>query len=712
MKANLIMFMLLVSTLCFCAKPDVPVVPPPPTPSGDTPGPDNPDNPDNPDTPTPGDAGDFIIVGYATYWDTTIPDPSLLTHINYAFAHIKSDFETLDIKTPKRLEKMAALKKTKPGLKVMLSVGGWGAGNFSEMAADATHRKNFCNNCLQAVKDYGLDGIDIDWEYPTSSSAGISASPNDTKNFTLLMQDLRETLGDSKLLTMASSANAKYVDFRSATQYMDFVNIMTYDMGKPPYHNAGLYKSSMTKRSCEESVALHLQAGVPREKIVLGIPFYGHGNGNEFTSETVDYNEIKFDGFIKRWDEQAKVPYLTNSAGTMVLSYDDPISVGLKAEYVRDNSLRGAMYWNIEADDKDWSLSRAISSVLLNDSPDDSEATFAVTNPYMQKFIDEVTYPDRDYSYTKITDYPGGGPGEADIPPAVHLEWTSDASAGPLQMRVWEDRWSREYSLAAGASELDVVNLVPGVKYNYMALGTNDSRIVAQGSFRTTGSVHQVYFEPSVRNCRDLGGWKTIDGKTVTYRKVYRGGRVDGKYCNNAGKEEIRACGIKAELDLREAEDVPSKSPIGNDFAFCAPGFPGGYRGMLRDYAPGIKQSFEFVVDCLRQDKPVFFHCAAGRDRTGTMAIVLLGVLGVSEGDISKDYELTYFAPADWSMWTSKDPDHYLHTRTQEGSFVAACQYLWSQGGSSTFSACVEKYLTGIGVKKQDIDDFRTMMLE
>ena len=710
MKANLIIALLLVSSFCFCAKPDNgPDVPPPPPPSGeDTPGPDNPDNPDNPDTPAT-NPGDFIIVGYATYWDSTMPDPQYLTHINYAFAHIKSDFETLDIKTPKRLAKIADLKKNHPGLKVLLSVGGWEAGNFSEMAADPTHRKNFCNNCLAAVKEYDLDGIDIDWEYPTSSAAGISSSPQDTKNFTELMKDLRETLGDSKLVTMASSASAKYVDFRNATQYMDFVNLMTYDMGNPPYHNAGLYKSSMTKRSCEESVALHLQAGVPREKIVLGIPFYGRGNGIEFDKGCVDFNEIKYDGFIKHWDETAMVPYLTDISGTMVLSYDDPISVGYKAEYVKEKSLRGAMYWNIEADDKDWSLSKAIASVLL-DKPVE-QTTYAVTNPYMQKFMDEVTYPDRDYSYTKITDYPGGGPGEADIPPSVNLTWTADASAGPIDFKIWEDGWSRDYTLAAGTSELEIVNLVPNVKYSYMALGKTDNRIVTQGSFLTTGSIHQIYFEPKVRNARDLGGWKTIDGQTVKYRLLYRGGKVSGSYINSKGKEEFRACGIKAELDLREIEDVPSKSPIGDDIAFCAPGFPGGYRGMLRDYKPGIKQSFEFIVDCLRKDQPVYFHCAAGRDRTGTMAILLLGVLGVSEGDISKDYELTYFAPEDWSMWTSKDPDHYLHTRTQEGSFVAACKYLWDEGGAKTFSACVEKYLISIGVKKQDIDDFRAMML-
>ena len=93
------------------------------------------------------------------------------------------------------------------------------------------------------------------------------------------MKDLREVLGPNKLLTIATYAGVKYYDLRTCGQYLDFVNIMTYDMGKPPQHNSGLYKSSMTRRSCDESVTFHRQAGVPLNKIVLGMPFDGYGNG-------------------------------------------------------------------------------------------------------------------------------------------------------------------------------------------------------------------------------------------------------------------------------------------------------------------------------------------------------------------------------------------------------------------------------------------------
>ena len=712
MKPRLLTLLLLVPLLLSCQKPAEEFVTPPP------PDPEQPVNPDDPPTPPDPEeplvpTGDNIIVGYAVYWESTMPDPSLLTHINYSFAHIKDDFESLDIKNASRLQVIAKLKDSHPGLRVLLSVGGWGAGNFSEMAASDTHRRNFCQNCLEAVKKYNLDGIDLDWEYPTSSMADISSSPNDTKNFSQLLRDLRVTLGDNKLITMASSADAKYVDFRTAIEYLDFVNIMTYDMGKPPYHNAGLYQSSKTKLCCTQSVEAHYTAGVPYDKIVLGIPFFGHGDGGAFTRDCIDYNEIRWDKatFTECWDEKAMVPYLADLSGQMVLSYDNETSVGLKADYVLQKGLLGAMYWNIEADDANWTLSKAIASRLLPANREEGEEKDAVlvTNSYVEKYLEEVTYPDRDYTYSLITNYEGGGPGEADIPPVITLSWTPDASKGPLTLQLWDNEWSREYYLPAGTSSQNVTNLVPGSTYHLIVTYSSNGEVLTQGSFTTKGLLHQVYFTNKVRNGRDLGGWKTTDGRRVRFRKLYRGGRVDKHYMDDAGREEALAQGIRAELDLREAEDVPSSSYFGKDIRFCAPGFEHGYRSMLRDRAAGVKECFEFVVQCLREDCPVYFHCAAGRDRTGTMAMLFLGVLGVSEGDIGKDFELTYFSPEDWSMYEGG----YHHVRTAEGSYMAAIEYIWKVGASGDdFQKRVENYLLTIGVSRDDIEDFRSMMLE
>ena len=729
MRHLLSTFLFAIVMMVSCESPVQGIVIDPPSTHPDTPGstqqPGGTTEPGTTEIPTVTSPDGYVIVGYATYWDSTMPDPSLLTHINYSFAHIKNDFESLDIKTESRLIQIAALKKKNPNLKVVLSIGGWEAGNFSEMAADDNHRKNFCKNCRTAVNKYNLDGIDLDWEYPTSSSAGISSSPDDTKNFTQLVKDLRTTLGSDKLITMASSASAKYVDFKSVIGYLNWVNLMTYDMGRPPYHHNALHKSAKTKRSCEESVELHYAAGVPYAKMTLGIPFYGKGASS---SDDKDYNEIDFSNssYNIKWDDQAKVPYLANASGVMILTYENEQSAGLKAEFVKQKGLLGAMYWNIEADDASWTLSKAIASRLIGwTSPNPpAQDAFLATNSYVQKYLEEVDYsnviPQHPYgdenargAYSVVTNYPGGGPSENNIelPPTYTITWT--ASSSSQKLTVWEGGWSRTYSLSGGVGKQDITNLVPGTTYNWQVTASNND-IVAKGSFATRGLLHQVYFSPNVRNGRDLGGWKGLGGKTLAYHKLYRGTHID-KYksgsssgrCDDKGRQEMLAEGIKADLDLRESSDVPSSSPLGSGVAFYAPGFDSGYNHMIRDNKPKVKDTFCWVVARLRENMPVYFHCSAGRDRTATLAVLLEGALGMSDSDMAKDYELTYFSPADVCLYENK----YQHT-WDNYSFSSIRKTIFSLTDSGTYSERIVKYLLQIGVPQKDIDDLRSIMLE
>lgn len=305
-----------------------------------------------------------IVLAYVTSWSRIIPDPTYLTHINYAFGHVTDTFDGVRIDNEDRLRTIVDLKKQKPSLKIFLSIGGWGSGRFSEMAADEKNRQSFARDCKRVVETFALDGIDIDWEYPTSNMAGISASPADKDNFTLLMKDIRKEIGKDKLLTLATAASAQYIDFEGIDPFIDFVNIMAYDIATPPHHHSGLYRSEYTGGiSVDEAVKAHIKAGVPVSKLVMGIPFYGRGN--EKVKNFNDYKQIiELAGFNREWDDVAKAPYLTDENGDFVCGYDDPRSIAIKCKYIEEKGLLGAMYWDYDGDDSEGTLRKAVYNGL------------------------------------------------------------------------------------------------------------------------------------------------------------------------------------------------------------------------------------------------------------------------------------------------------------------------------------------------------------
>ena len=341
-----------------------------------------------------------VVLAYVTSWTAIIPDPAYLTHINYAFGHVNETFNGVMINRPPRegsanddratsedrLRSLVELKKQKPSLKVLLSIGGWGSGRFSEMAADETNRLAFAADCRRVVQEFGLDGVDLDWEYPTSAAARISSSPEDTKNFTMLMRDIRQAIGNDKLLTFASASNAGYVDFVAVEPYVDFVNIMTYDMNtQGSGHHAGLFRSELTggpgrSFSCEESVEAHVKAGIPIHRLVLGLPFYGHGRDS--VPNSIDYKSIinrrGAIGIMARngetkmlsdhkelWDAMAQAPYWVDSEGKFVLSYETPRSIALKCEWLNQQGMLGAMYWEYAGDDSEGTLRKAVYNGVM-----------------------------------------------------------------------------------------------------------------------------------------------------------------------------------------------------------------------------------------------------------------------------------------------------------------------------------------------------------
>jgi chitinase len=206
-------------------------------------------------------AGGFRIVGYVGDVDGTVGQVQFdkLTHINYAFLIPKADGSAADLTNPWKLDELTA-RAHAAGVKVLISVGGWGwDAQFEAFAADPSTRAAFVGPLRQFVQDHGIDGVDIDWEYP---DPGPSAT-----NYLALMSELRAALPRPALLTAAVVADGATAEgiVSDVFPLVDFINVMAYDAPGPahsPYSFA------------EASLDYWTARGLPREKTVLGVPFY------------------------------------------------------------------------------------------------------------------------------------------------------------------------------------------------------------------------------------------------------------------------------------------------------------------------------------------------------------------------------------------------------------------------------------------------------
>lgn len=333
------------------------------------------------------------LVGYYAAWSAYSNfspnqiDVSRLTHINYAFATIDSDLKLAlgypDV-DPENIRILNSLKQTNPDLKTLISVGGWNwSGRFSDAALTEESRSAFADSCVDFIVKYGFDGVDLDWEYPVSGGLTTNARrPEDKQNFTLLLQKIREKL-DARgtqdqthyLLTIAGGADRSYVnnvELRKIAPYLDYANIMTYDLhGTWDTHTdllAPLYPNSDTspqyKTSVEQAVNTWLNASFPAEKLVMGIPFYGYlyssvgnsnqgmyqrfGGANSISYQDIQTNYLHKSGYTRSFHSQSKVPWLFN--GTIFISYEDAESIGYKSEFIKSKKLGGAMVWELSQD--------------------------------------------------------------------------------------------------------------------------------------------------------------------------------------------------------------------------------------------------------------------------------------------------------------------------------------------------------------------------
>lgn len=328
-----------------------------------------------------------------------------LDTIIFAFAGIKDGRVTLNEIGARRLDQLVALKRANPHLRVELSVGGWGAGGFSEAASTPGGRKLFAASATELVVAHHLDGLDVDWEFPGSDAGGITASPDDRADFTLLLAAVRSALdtaaaadGHTYSLSIAAGLgnDLRYVDIAAINRYLDSINVMTYDMcnKEPPGVHVTCHHSGLTAGpsapayidTVARGVWQFISAGVPPQKLVIGAAFYGHAYGDvkpandglyqpyakaldlgELSWPRVKANFMDTNGFVRHWDAAADAAFSWNAATHTFVTYDDPQSMAAKAAFVKANHLGGIMFWQL-GDDPSGELLHAIWQGLKIDA--------------------------------------------------------------------------------------------------------------------------------------------------------------------------------------------------------------------------------------------------------------------------------------------------------------------------------------------------------
>lgn len=296
-------------------------------------------------------------------------------------------------------------------------------------------------------------------------------------------------------------------------------------------------------------------------------------------------------------------------------------------------------------------------------------------------------------------------PGDAYKNNPVVLEWKAEGAACFTVYLAADPAFRTAEKYVTAKNTLSVGNLLPGTRYYWQvrAVGADGERRSDVFTFRTEDAPRLLDIE-GVSNTRDLGGKIGEGGRRVAYGKLYRSALLDN--VTQEGIYALKWLGVKTDLDLRAGGEggAGESSPLGADVNYIHISGAAYTYPDLGFNDPANREQFrkemEEIVD--PDNYPILFHCSVGRDRTGTLAIVIYALLGVSEEEIIKDYELSFLS----ASGTQDGGD----ANTMVNSCKMVIGYLYGFGGA-TLQESAESFLLYLGIGRQQIEDFQQMML-
>lgn len=351
-----------------------------------------------------------------------------------------------------------------------------------------------------------------------------------------------------------------------------------------------------------------------------------------------------------------------------------------------------------------------------------------IENPIVMDYITNVEYDDNDYTYTKVLEY-CSIPTDWDKTHPSPINVTIDESVvqklnndeiDSLIIYVYDDdcQLVRRDVYELGY-EVPIYNLIPDQEYYYTVSynGVDGyNYFIDDGYLEVEGRFRAIRVE-GMHNFRDIGGYKTIYGKRIKYDKLFRSAELlrkanlsQGNITKKGVDEIVNNLKIDIELDFG---DENTESPLQGIIEFIN---DRDYKITSYDIAldteslgftgDHIKNCFELLLEKLKQDKKVLFHCNAGADRTGTLAFILEALLGVSESDLAKDYEIT-------SFFQGHTRRRDMDSKPDRGSgYPAMISYIKTHFEGNNINEKVEKMMLSFSITQDQIKEFRQIMLE
>lgn len=332
--------------------------------------------------------------------------------------------------------------------------------------------------------------------------------------------------------------------------------------------------------------------------------------------------------------------------------------------------------------------------VDVNEGIETETYTFDQRRTEVANFLDNVTYDPSDYSSSQIGNYVTSKSSNHPVGVTINMKATGT-------LTVIDGYTGRTVSKAVSAGDVTIYNCTPGATSKFV-LTNADGSIVQNGVIKPTGACRMIHMT-NVDNIRDLGGW-ACDGGVVKYGKLFRGGEMYGFLTDDGKQQALDMLGILKEIDLRFAEDLNGRTESGFGPTVDMLWVDMTWDALTYQKSSGnIKAIFDPLFDYVIAGKPTYFHCSAGADRTGVVALICEAILGVSQSDCDKDYELTNFYTG---VGTDADA-----RRRDEAVWTREITYLNTYSGA-TFREKTMNFLLSCGITLEKINAFRAAMID